>query len=55
MNQPSEQTYEAAAKRLRRKLEIIRLDLKNGGNSKHHDINECLSLLDIMERTKDRG
>jgi len=41
--------------RLRRKLEILRLDLKGRDDQKYHDINECLSLLDIIERSKDRG
>lgn len=55
MSQSSDDTFAAAANRLRRKLEILRLDLKNGGSPKHYDVNECLSLLDILERTKDRG
>lgn len=39
--------------RLRRKLEILRLDLKVKNDHKYHDVKECLSLLDIIE--KDRG
>lgn len=41
----------AARKRLRRKLDIIRLDAKAQGNDQlKADINECLALLDIMEK-----
>lgn len=43
----------AARKRLRRKLDIIRLDAKAQGKDQlKHDISECLSLLDIIERTQ---
>ena len=43
----------AARKRLRRKLDIIRLDAKAQGKDQlKHDIGECLSLLDIIERTQ---
>ncbi len=43
----------AARKRLRRKLDIIRLDAKSQGKDQlKHDISECLSLLDIIERTQ---
>lgn len=37
--------------RLRRKLEILRLDLKAKGDLKYHDVNEALALLDLLERT----
>lgn len=41
----------AAAKRLRRKLDILRLDAKSRGNDQlKADINECIALLDIMEK-----
>ena len=45
--------YYEARKRLRRKLDIIRLDAKAQGKDQlKHDIGECLSLLDIIERTQ---
>jgi len=41
----------AAAKRLRRKLDILRLDAKSRGNDQlKADVNECIALLDIMEK-----
>lgn len=41
----------AAAKRLRRKLDIMRLDAKSRGNDQlKADINECIALLDIMDK-----
>lgn len=44
----------AARKRLRRKLDIIRLDAKSRGNDQlKADINECIALLDIMEKAND--
>jgi len=55
MNQNSDSNFAPAMARLRRKLEILRLDLKGRDDQKYHDINECLSLLDIIERSKDRG
>ena len=43
----------AAAKRLRRKLDILRLDAKSRSNDQlKADINECIALLDIMEKRK---
>lgn len=42
--------YAAAATRLRRKLEILRLDYKVANNNRKYDIDECLTLLNIMER-----
>lgn len=41
---------EAALIRLRRKIEIMRLDFKAQNNPKYHDCNEMLTLLDILER-----
>ena len=41
---------EAIMIRLRRKVEIMRLDMKAQNNPKHHDCNEMLSLLDMLER-----
>lgn len=40
----------AALKRLRRKIEIMRLDLKSAGNMRHHDAEEMLSLVMILEK-----
>ena len=37
--------------RLRRKAEIVRLDTKARQDAVHHDMNEILSLLDMLERT----
>ena len=55
MSQTFDRNADPAIARLRRKLEILRLDFKGRGDPKHYDISECLSLLDIIERTKDRG
>lgn len=37
--------------RLRRKAEIVRLDTKAKQDPIYHDMNEMLSLLDMLERT----
>ena len=37
--------------RLRRKAEIVRLDTKARQDAVHHDMNEMLSLIDMLERT----
>jgi len=42
--------YTTAAARLRRKLEVLRLDFKASDNNRKYDIDECLMLLNIMER-----
>jgi len=55
MNQNSDPNFDPAIARLRRKLEILKMDMKTNNNAKYHDVNECLSLVDIIERTKDRG
>lgn len=44
----------ALLKRLRRKVEILRHDLKFDGHRRTYDLDEMLSLLDILER-KTRG
>lgn len=41
---------EPALKRLRRKVEILRMDMKARGNPQYQDMNEILSLIDIIER-----
>lgn len=42
-----------ALKRLRRKLDILLADFKAIGDNKRYDIEECLSLLDIIEKGQD--
>jgi hypothetical protein len=41
---------DAVLKRMRRKIEIIRLDLKSQQDAVYHDMNELLNLLDMLER-----
>ena len=36
--------------RIRRKAEIVRLDTKARQDAVHHDMNEILTLLDMLER-----
>ena len=43
-------TLEAAIKRLRRKAEIMKLDLKSRDYTQYQDANEILTLIDIIER-----
>jgi len=38
----------AAARRLRRKLEILKLDASKHRGALFHDIHECIALLDII-------
>lgn len=42
-------------KRLRRKVEIVRLDAKARQDAVYHDMNEMLSLLDMLEREMKRN
>jgi hypothetical protein len=42
-------------KRLRRKVEIVRLDAKAKQDAVYHDMNEMLSLLDMLEREMQRN
>jgi len=44
----------AILKRLKRKAEVSRLDLKAKNDPRHYDMNEILSLLDILERTMEQ-
>jgi len=37
-------------RRIRRKAEIMRMDLKARNDPKYHDAGEILSLLDLMEK-----
>ena len=39
----------AILKRLRRKAEILKMDLKSANDMKHHDVNEMLLLIDMLE------
>ena len=50
-------TSDQIINRLRRKAEIVRLDTKARQDAVHHDMNEILSLLDMLERalTKEQG
>ena len=43
--------------RIRRKVEIIRMDAKARQDASYHDMNELLTLLDMLERalTKEQG
>ena len=42
-----------ALKRLRRKLDILLADFKATGDNKRYDIEECLALVNIIEKGKD--
>lgn len=42
------EVQEAAARRLRRKLEILKLDASKSRGQLFHDIHECLALLDLI-------
>ena len=46
---------DAILKRMRRKIEIIRMDRKTQQDSIYHDMGELLSLLDMLERAADHG
>ena len=48
-------TQAAAARRLRRKLEILKLDASKSRGQLFHDIHECLALLDIIEKDPATG
>ena len=40
----------AALKRLRRKIEIMHLDLKGSGDRRYHDTEELLALVKVLEK-----
>jgi hypothetical protein len=42
------EVQEAAARRLRRKLEILKLDASKVRGQLFHDLQECIALLDII-------
>ena len=44
-----------ATKRLRRKLEILKLDASKSRGQLFHDIPECIALLDIIEKDPATG
>jgi hypothetical protein len=44
------ETVQQIIKRLRRKIEVMRLDQKANNSLRHHDSSECLTLLDMLER-----
>lgn len=46
-------TKEQIMARLRRKCEIIKLDRKARNDSLYHDMNEILTLLDMLERAEE--
>jgi hypothetical protein len=46
-------TSEQIINRMRRKIDIIRLDAKAKQDPVQHDMSELLSLLDMLERTKE--
>ena len=43
----------AAARRLRRKLEILKLDASKSRGQLFHDLQECLALVDMIDRSED--
>jgi hypothetical protein len=43
-------TTEKALKRLRRKLEILRLDCRRISDTRWYDMEECLALVEIIEK-----
>lgn len=45
-----DENQHAALLRLRRKIEIMHMDLKALNNTRHHDTAEMLALLAIIER-----
>ena len=44
------ETVQQIIKRLRRKLEVMRIDQRAVGSTRYHDSNEMLTLLDMLER-----
>jgi len=46
-------TKEQIMARLRRKCEIIKLDRKARADTVYHDMNEMLTLLDMLERAEE--
>jgi len=50
MDASKTETVQQIIKRLRRKIEVMRLDQKASNSPRHHDSSECLTLLDMLER-----
>ena len=50
MNASKTEATQQVIKRLRRKLEIMRMDQKASGSTRYHDTDEMLTLLDLLER-----
>jgi len=48
-------TSEQITSRMRRKIDIVRMDTKAKQDPIYHDMNELLSLLDMLERTLAKG
>jgi hypothetical protein len=48
-------TSEQIINRMRRKIDIIRLDAKAKQDPVQHDMSELLSLLDMLERSQGKG
>lgn len=40
----------AALHRLRRKLEVLKMDTAKEQNAKYYDLQECITLLNIIEK-----
>ena len=41
----------AIIKRIRRKVEILKMDFKSQNKMRHHDMNEIILLIDMLERS----
>jgi hypothetical protein len=50
---PMTEVQAAATRRLRRKLEILKLDATRTRGQLFHDIHECLALVDIIDKSED--
>ena len=46
-------TRAAATNRLRRKLEILKLDASKTRGQLFHDLQECIALMDIIDKRKE--
>jgi hypothetical protein len=49
MNTPNEETA-AIINRIRRKIDIMRMDQKSSNSIRYHDSGEILTLIDMLER-----
>lgn len=48
------ETRKAALQRLRRKIEVMYLDMKAQHNTRYHDLAEMLRLIEILEQEDER-